>query len=260
MDLLNGSTKYQRYLARIDEYKKIVDRNEAFSAIQSRVDQMSIELTTKKDRLFYQYAHQAILAVCLAIGILAVYQSYYFLGFLLIIGAVALKIVYNRTLKGLIQSTEHEHELEASQKSFDLQLFHKMQYLRQGVEVKMARITIVRNCYMVLFPFMMIAGSLLLGALSSMFLFAPVIVAFMMGTIFWFYFFKDDLDDLDYEEMELETYINDFLKASENRLTEQAMNYTPENVIIDLKGETNTSASDKAEDDNKDTIQLSLKI
>lgn len=260
MDLLNGSTKYQRYLARIDEYKKIVDRNEAFSAIQSRIDQMSVELTTKNDRLFYQYAHKAMLAICLTIGMLSVYQSIYFLGIVLIGGAVSFKVVYNRTLKGLIHSTEQEHDLEASQKSFDLQLFHKMQYLKHGVEVKMARITIVRNGYMMLFPFIMIAGSILLGALSNISLFAPVIVSFMMGTIFWFYFFKDDLDDLDYEEMELETYINDFLKASETRLTEQATKYPRENSIIDLKGEIDTSVSDKQESGEKDSIQLSLKI
>lgn len=262
MDLLNGSAKYQRYLDRIEEYKKIVDRNEAFSAIQSRVDQLSVELKTKNDQLFYQNVQRALLAVSVIIGVYALYSAYFTLGLLLIAGAIAFKVIYNRTLTSLIHSTTHEHDLEVSQTSFDLQLYHKMQYLSHGVDVKMARISIVRNGFMILFPLVMIAGSLLSGSLKEISIVAPVTVAFMMGTIFWFYFFKDELDDLDYEEMELETYISDFLKASETRLTESAAKYPTEKAIIELEEDKpNTSETDTSiKDREKDQIQLSLKI
>ena len=103
MDLLNNSTKYQKYLDRINEYKTIADKNQAFSTIKSRVESLSQDLKSKKDRDFYRHIHMGLLALSIIVASVCFFKSMHFAGVLLIAGAIASKYLYTHTLKSIIQ-------------------------------------------------------------------------------------------------------------------------------------------------------------
>lgn len=216
MDLLNNSTKYQKYLDRINEYKEISDKNQAFSAIKGRVENLSQDLKSKKDRDFYRHIHVGLLMVSAIVAAICFYKSMYFAGILLLAGIAVSKYLYTHTLKSLIKHTSDELAMEQSEKAFDLKLFHHMQYLKNGIELKSARIAIVRYSYMAIFPILLVSIVSFSSLASSVSLFIQSTLAILMACIFWFYFFKDDLDELDYQEMELQEYIHDFMMNNNN--------------------------------------------
>ncbi len=211
MDLLNNSTKYQKYLDRINEYKKIADKNQAFSSIKGRVENLSQDLKSKKDRDFYRHIHLGLLVLSILVAACCLYFNRYFSATLLLAGALASKYLYTHTLKSLIKHTSEEKAMEQTEKAFDLKLFHHMQYLKNGIELKSARISIVRYSFMAIFPIILVSIVSLSGLATSVSTFVLSSLAILMACLFWFYFFKDDLDELDYQEMELQEYIHDFM-------------------------------------------------
>lgn len=233
MDLLKGSSNYQKFLDRINEYKQISDKNKAFNTLQDRVESLFNELKSVGDKNFYGYLHLAIIAVSLIMACLSFMGGYFFLGILLISGSIAFKYLYNHTMKMLILDSSKEHKEESAQHAFDLKLYHKMQYMKSGIDVKITRISLVRNAYMTIFPLIMFTAVCLLNLESQISTFVSILMAFVMGTVFWFYFFKDETDQLEYQKMELDTYLEDFV----NHIQPQKSKDTHYNAheIIDLE-------------------------
>lgn len=211
MDLLKNSSTYRKYLDRINEYKDIADKNDAFISIQNRVETLSVELKSKKEKTFYRNIHLGLLVLSIAVGVACLIKGALVIGVALLVSAVVSKYIYTHTLKSMISSTKKDLTHEREEKAFDMKLQHKMLYLKHGIELKGARISMVRNSFMIIFPLMMIASVTSFGLFESVSIFVQTIFAAMMGVIFWFFFFSNDLDELDYQEMELQEYMHDFL-------------------------------------------------
>ena len=241
MDLLKNSSKYQSYLNRINDYKQIVDKNHAFTTIQARIEALSLDLKSKKDKAFYEHLHLIILGLSLIVGFICFFKGMYIFGLINIITAIAMKYIYATTLKSIISESENNPEENPQRAAFDLQLFHKMHYLNHGINLKMARISIVRNAFMIAFPVAMISLVAMTPYTSELGLFIPTILAFGMAAIFWFYFFKDDIDELDFQQMELEQYISDFLV---NSTKESPRDHFVHSAIIDLEEDSNPNPID----------------
>ena len=228
MDLLNNSTTYKKYLDRINEYKEISDKNQAFSTIKGRVETLSSDLKSKTDRDFYRHIHMGLLIVSLVIAIICIVKGMYVTAGFLLVAAAASKYFYTHTLKSLIRHTSEELKMENEQNAFDLKLFHHMQYLKNGIELKSVRIAIVRYSFMAIFPLILVSIVSLTNLVDSVSLFIQITLAALMGAMFWFYFFKDDLDELDYQEMELQEYIHDFMMNNPNKVTAEITTPTNE--------------------------------
>lgn len=213
MDLLNYSSKYQKYLDRINEYKEITDKNQAFSSIHSRIDTLSNDLKSKNDKNYYNYIHLGIVALSVLLAVVCLFDRFYFLGMVLVSVAVGARYFFTSTMKNLIISVDKEHDEELKEQSFEQQLFHKMQYLKKGIELKTTRINIVKHSFMVIFPLALLGSISIFGLQETGSWFVQSLFAIVMGCMFWFYFFKDDLDELEYQGMELQQYIEDFLRT-----------------------------------------------
>lgn len=260
MDLLKGSKNYQKFLYRINEYKQITDKNQAFGAIQSRVDSLYDDMKSKGDKQFYGYLHIGIISFALILSALSFMNGSFFPGVLLIISAVGFKYLYNQTLKTLILDTSKEQEEEEAQQAFDLKLYHKMQYLKSGIDVKTTRISLVRNAYMVIFPVIMYTSVSLFNLDNQISVLVSILLAFMLGGVFWFYYFKDELDELEYQEMELDTYIDDFVSHMEPQPLKESV-YNPKE-ILDLEDDSDRESSNSLEENKPEKAnegpQLSL--
>jgi low affinity Fe/Cu permease len=215
MDLLNNSSKYSDYLQRIQEYKEIADSNTDFSIVEGRVDNLYTELKSKDQKKFYTNILKAILFLSLTISFVCFFVSYITLGVLNMITLVSAYVYYRFAIKPLANESQKEQQLLHGSKTFETKLYHTMKYLENGIDLKNARIIAVRFIYIGLFSVLMFTCAKLLNIENATSSFVLYSISLLLNAAFWFYFFKDDLEELEYISMELDEYIASFEKSRE---------------------------------------------
>lgn len=84
-------------------------------------------------------------------------------------------------------------------------LINRSQYILNGLEVLEKRITLVRNQYVLLFPvFTIIMIDIIRGPLSWGQFAVTAVVSVVLGGLFWIFYFRNDLIDLENAAEELE--------------------------------------------------------
>ena len=214
MDLLKQSSKYNKYLDRINEYKQIADKNKTFSSIESRVDRLFNDIKAGTDKSFYSNIHWGILGLTVFISLVCFINGSYFIGLLNLGSAIVAKYLYTHLLKPYIQEGKSELTKTKEHYTFDQNLMHKMQYLDNGIEIKIKRISIVRTHFIALFAVIMFSSVIVFNLGPEVSTVVICTLSTMMSTIFWFYFFKEDLDVLEYQGMELDQYQTSFNESN----------------------------------------------
>ena len=91
----------------------------------------------------------------------------------------------------------------------------RIQYISEGIKVTATRIKLVRNFYIIFFPMTtFILIYLFRGNTGTKSLVITFIIAFLLGGVFWYYYFKNDLNEIesDMEELnDLHTKINELI-------------------------------------------------
>lgn len=252
MDLLKQSSKYSKYLERINEYKQISDKNKAFSSIESRVDRLFNDIKSGTDKSFYSNIHWGILAITLVMSILCFANGAYFIGLVNIGAAIAGKYLYTHSLKPYINEGKSELSKTKEQNSFDKNLEHKMLYLENGIEIKIKRIAIVRSHFIALFAVIMFSTVLVYNLGPEVSTFVVCTLSALMSTIFWFYFFKEDLDVLEYQGMELDQYQMTFNES--NSIETKEVDLKEEKLEESLENETSVELANDLDNEVIDII------
>lgn len=204
MALLSKSSSYKEYLKRIQEYRSLTNEDHIFSDIQSRTEKLFSDIRNRNDQQVYFKLLVGICAVSVLVGIISIMMSYYFQGIVLLAAPLFAWYHYNHQLKSEIES-QKRYKVD-QQLSIKDQLMSKVQYLIRGLDIKIHRIRIVRWIYMLIFPAIMTSLLFFVRNEIEVNRFLLLVIAFIIGSIFWFYYFKDDLDELEYQQKEMNEY------------------------------------------------------
>ena len=204
MALLSKSSSYQEYLKRIQEYRSLTTEDQIFSDIQSRTEKLFSDVRSRNDQQVYYKLLIGICAASIVIGVVSIMMSYYFQGIVLLAAPLFAWYHYNHQLKSEIEAQQRYKEDQ--QLNIKDQLMSKVQYLIRGLNIKIHRITIVRWVYMLIFPALMISLLFFIRNEIEVNRFLLLVIAFIIGSIFWYYYFKDDLDELEYQQKEMNEY------------------------------------------------------
>lgn len=213
MDLLNKSSKYSSYLQRIQEYKEIADNNQAFAEIEGRVDNLYNELKAGSQKNFYNTIFRVILFVGLTTAFTCFFTGAYSLGVVNLLSVFAAYFYYKQSVKQYVEDSKREKSLVIDSSTFDSKLFHTMRYLENGIDLKEARIIAVRFIFMGLFSVIMFTSLSIMNIEHSTSKVVLYALSLCLNVPFWFYFFKDDLEELEYIAMELDEYIESYKES-----------------------------------------------
>ena len=93
----------------------------------------------------------------------------------------------------------------------------RIQYITEGIKVTAIRIKLVRNFYIIFFPLMtFILIYIFRGESSTKSRIVTFVISVLLGGIFWYYYFKNDLNEIENDMEEL-----DELNEKINKLVEQ---------------------------------------
>lgn len=222
MAVLSNSQSYQRYLDRIQKYRQITDINAAFSEIQARVEQITHELTNSEDKRMYKYLQMALCIAAVVFGLLSAISGHLIWGSILIVGGILAWGYYKKGLQVQVAKLQSKHACPSER--LQEQLIHQTQYVIAGVETKIKRIQLIRLSYVLLFPIFMFASVQFITTNSPLQQLCLLIIAYGIGSLFWFFYFKDAVDDLTYIHEELQTYEDELLLKGHTSIMGEKVN------------------------------------
>ena len=133
--------------------------------------------------------------------------------FLVLLLAYFLYFIY--TIKSALRENIKSPKSDKIDPEDPLFLKSRIQYISEGIKVTSTRIKLVRNFYIIFFPMTtFILIYLFRGNTGTKSLVITFIIAFLLGGVFWYYYFKNDLNEIesDMEELNnLHTKINELI-------------------------------------------------
>jgi len=125
-----------------------------------------------------------------------------------IVALVVLMLIYRLSMQTAIK----ENSASANYKSYKevdevTYLKTKLQYLYSGVMVKYTRTKSIRILYMVMFPFILLLVRDFFQGQGTAGWIGTSIVAILLGSITWWAYFKNDVDDLEISRDDIKSYL-----------------------------------------------------
>jgi len=123
--------------------------------------------------------------------------------FLILLVAYFFYFLFN--IKAIIREniiTPKDDKLDPESPKF---LKSRIQYISEGVAVTSGRAALVRNLYIIFFPLMtFVLIDIFRGSSDTKGYFVTFIVSILIGGVFWYYYFKNDINDIESDIKELE--------------------------------------------------------
>ena len=206
MDLIHRKEKYKEYLKKIEKAKSDDGEDKFYQALEVRSELILKELKEQNDK---GEMNIAIALVSIPLTILAL--LYYVkdgLNFMMIpLGLLLLFLIYYRTKMLGAARMVKEYRIDNRDKVADKDinwLKKKIEYITYGIEVKLTRLRLVKVFYMIFFPlFLLLIGEYIFKYIPFNNRFISFFVAFLIGGLFWHYFFNIEITELEDDQEDL---------------------------------------------------------
>ncbi len=170
-----------------------------------RLDMLLEDLKSTNKSSTYTYI-LLILVVLFFVAIIAFYIKYGYYGrlifyfLILLVGVLYYRFNILSAIRDLQEASQFEGLKEVNDREY---LKQKLNYLNLGIDLKRARISLIRSVYVIMFPVFLVLVSEIYHAPiegTSHFLWR-YLLAFLLGGIFWMFAFNSDLEQMDnYED------------------------------------------------------------
>lgn len=167
------------------------------------------DLKSSKSSRDYKWLFLLLLSLCIIATTLHITKFGVGFNLIAILLLILFWVYYRYKLKQAIieQSIENKKIKEINtgvEKNADI-LLNRLQYIFNGVTVLETRIELVRNQFVLFFPvFALLMIDFIKGPMSTGAFITTAVVAIILGGLFWIYYFKNDLVDIDNSVEELE--------------------------------------------------------
>ncbi len=177
-----------------------------------KIDQLFDKIKNNESTSYVSSALYILLGIYI-LSLIWYYIQFGFSGYILVYFLLLpMAAVYFRfTMIGPMKEVENNSNYESyHQVDQGMYIRSKIQYLLDGVNVKLTRINAVKYIYLVLVPFLFIMlREILVGPIVGIgALLFQWCMAFIIGGLFWLFFFNGDKEDLLYFEDDLTELMN----------------------------------------------------
>lgn len=200
MDLIHRKEKYKEYLKKIEKAKSSDGDFQFVEALEARSEVILRDLREQNDK---GVMNMALLIVTIPFALLSTYSYYQFGANIMLIpvAMLVLYLIYYRFKMLSAARMVKEYRIDNRDKVSDKDinwLKKKIEYITYGIEVKLSRLRMVKLFYMIFFPLLLVLFSeFIFGSIAFGNRFFSFFVAFLIGGLFWHYFFNNEIDELE---------------------------------------------------------------
>ncbi len=214
MDELFRKDKFQQYSRRLEDAKKSV----AEEMYRKSVDEKTRVLETKLSDLSEPKNNVSLFGVLLGMltSVLAIvfFKHGFDLKWLIVlVSLLGYLLFYRFSMKTaeakskLLENYKEEEDLNAS-------FYGKANYLSSQIALRKTRLGLIRIFYMLFFPLFLILLSISRSGDGGIGSFNSIVLAVVLGGLFWYFYFKGDLTELDMTREDLEEIKSKFAETA----------------------------------------------
>jgi len=201
MDLIHRKEKYNQYLKKIEKAKSEDEGDYKFyEALEARSELILKDLREQNDKLETNLAIALIAIPIFLLGILSYITSGFNSMMIPLILLTIFLVYYRIKMLGAARMVK-EYRIDNRDKVSDRDinwLSKKIEYITHGIEVKLTRLRSIKVYYIFFFPILLVLlGEYLYGEIPFRNLFIAFFLAFVIGGLFWHYFFNAEIDELE---------------------------------------------------------------
>lgn len=212
MDTLFRKENYLEYIRKLNDAKQEFSNDINMRGATLKINQILDELKGETEG-----SSVYMLVLILPIIVFALLSWIKFgLSFrLIIVGLILAYFLFYRANMKSIVSAIRPLELDDNFPDSKGALINKINYIKQGIDVKQKRIGLIKGFYMSFFPLLMVLVSeYVLGPYNLKSFIVSLVAAFLIGGYFWHRYFSNPILDLEYTRDELLSIQNELTIAS----------------------------------------------
>ena len=211
---MGNNDNIKKYSEKIKTLKDQDNTGIKLRNIHINVEKIYEEIKTHKSSFIYKTIFYLLFVISLVVFIIHIYKS----GFSYSTFFMILLILYFFYYLFIIKKAIRENIKTRLSKKIDPEnpefLNNRINYISEGIKVTTQRAYTTRNFYIIFFPLMSLTLiDILKGPFDFKGYLVTFIVAVLIGGVFWFYYFRNDITDIesDIEELnKLTDIINKF--------------------------------------------------
>lgn len=212
MDTLFRKENYLEYIQKLNNAKKEISDDINMRGATLKINQI---LTDLKEETEGASMYMLVLIVpILLIAILSIIK-FGFTFRLAIVGLVVAYFIFYRSGMQQVVSAVKPLEIDENYPDGKGALLGKIEYIKQGIDVKQKRLGMIRGLYASFFPILMVmVAEYILGPYSLTAFLVSIVMAFIVGGYFWYKYFAHPIEDLEYTRDELLVIQNELITQS----------------------------------------------
>lgn len=203
MDTLFRRRKYEEYIQKLNEARQEVGDKMNAKGITNKIDSLYDDVKTIGDK---NESTSLILVLALPLFMVCLYQFYAYgfgLRFIIFGALLTFLIIYRSKIQAAAKSIGDKSTFFTDDDSPN-SLISKVNYLESGIDIKQTRTSLTRNFYILFFPLLMISlGEIFSGPFTTAQYIILLLLAYLIGGGFWFKFFDEDLQELEFSKIDL---------------------------------------------------------
>ena len=176
--------------------------------VENKANKLLSELNSDSENAYYTNALFLMIVIYLiALGYIYIKSGQHILLYLLasVCALLAYKLIVSKAAKQIDSSSSYKAIDPANKQDYVKGL---LKHLSSLVNLKMHRVKALRILYMISFPFFLVMLKQIFFAddTTSKFI-SSIIVAILLGGIFWYLFFSNEIQEYEYERYEIDDMI-----------------------------------------------------
>jgi len=186
------------YADKVKDISATGNKNYKLRSIHIDVENIYEDIKNNKSSVIYKNIFWLLFGVSFVVFAVHTVQNGFGWGLVFLILLIAYFFYYTYIIKSSIRAnikTKNPSKIEPEKAEF---LKERIKYISGGIRVTAKRAELVRNFYIIFFPLMTFTLiDILKGPFTAKAYFVIFIVSVLIGGVFWYYYFKNDLNDIE---------------------------------------------------------------
>lgn len=195
---MENNDNLQKHSTKVNTLDNLENTGMELRKIHIDVEKIYEDIQDHKSSFIYKTIFYMLFAISFIVFSIHIFKSGFNYSTLLILLLIIYLFYYIYTIKKTIREnikTKISKKIDPENPEF---LNNRINYISEGIRVTIQRAIVTRNFYIIFFPLMSFTLiDLLKGPFDFKAYLATFIVAALIGGVFWYYYFRNDIIDIE---------------------------------------------------------------
>lgn len=201
---MDNNDKYRKYASKVNDIGSLENKSFKLRDIHMDVENIYENIKKNKSPFIYKTIYYLLFGLAALSFLIHIIIYRFGFGVLFMLGLIIYFFYFTYKIRSAIKDNIKSPKLDKIDPESSEFLKSRIQYISEGIQVTLERAEMLRNFFIIFFPLMTFTLiDILKGPMTTKSYFVTIIVSILLGGVFWYYYFRNDITDIqsDIEEL-----------------------------------------------------------